>query len=278
MQFHVFPSPCADFHELMLEDIRQRVEESVADETLLHTRFHLAFVNVWSLSASPTPDDDELFPAEIAIIEFTLNEGILRIFHQLVDPEDTQLGFKGEFKIYSEKYHKLWMDNPEMCNDHGDILAVIKKMLTAKAGERPAGANVKVSGFENIADLIRCYKLIREPYGETFLPIYAMPRQVEISKKAFKWLSSQNEVIQVSCAGTGSRDAVCLIRFFVMQEPLAFDFYELPHLFMALLGAVKTKSFIREVPTVNIAEAHLDRDVFLYTPGLSCKYAPECTS
>ena len=46
--------------------------------------------------------------------------------------------------------------------------------------------------------------------------------------------------------------------------------YELPTLFLKLLEAAPLDLSPR-ICTPHIAEAHLKRDVFLYTPGISCE-------
>ena len=51
---------------------------------------------------------------------------------------------------------------------------------------------------------------------------------------------------------------------------MCIQLYELPMLFIQLLSAAPT-DVSPSICTESIAEAHLKRDVFLYTPGVSCE-------
>ena len=62
-----------------------------------------------SISSIWIEDDasEDIIPAEIALIEMTLREGIVRKFVQMIDPGDLPEGFKGEMMINKEKYHDM---------------------------------------------------------------------------------------------------------------------------------------------------------------------------
>jgi hypothetical protein len=52
--------------------------------------------------------------------------------------------FKGEIKAYSDKYHKLWMDNKELSDDYDGILRVMADFLKCREGETAAGISRKM--------------------------------------------------------------------------------------------------------------------------------------
>lgn len=53
------------------------------------------------------------------------------------------------------------------------------------------------------------------------------------------------------------------------EDPIPFSLQQLPMLLYELVG-VKKSQYDMVLPTINMAEVQLDRDVFLYTPGMGC--------
>jgi len=49
-------------------------------------------------------------------------------------------GYKGEMRLRSEKYHKIWTDNKELTSDYGAIVSEIQALLTPGKHERPAAS------------------------------------------------------------------------------------------------------------------------------------------
>ena len=85
----------------------------------------------------------QVCPAEIGFVEMSLREGIINIFNQMVDPGSPPLGYKGEMKVLSDKYHGIWLDNEELSNNYVGIVEKMRMLLAPRGRELPAG---KVSG------------------------------------------------------------------------------------------------------------------------------------
>jgi len=77
-------------------------------------RYHIMTANVW------LETNGDIIPVEIAIVEMSLRYGIMRKFVQLIDPGEIPAGFKADMMINSEKYHGIWLDNPELVDAYGD--------------------------------------------------------------------------------------------------------------------------------------------------------------
>ena len=100
------------------------------------------------------------------------------------------------------------------------------------------------------------------------LPIYVMPEMRKNGVvEGIAWLQKRAGVRTRLL----SRFEFKLIPIFFFQTNYNFQFYDLPVFFHTVLKAANSDA----LPTVAVAEAELSRDVFLYTPGVSCKYAPK---
>ena len=79
-------------------------------------RFHIMTVNHW-LEFETT---GEVIPVEIAMVEMSLRNGIMKKFVQFIDPGEIPPGYKAEMKINAEKFHDVWLDNPELVDCYRD--------------------------------------------------------------------------------------------------------------------------------------------------------------
>lgn len=232
-------------HDLMRQDVEWRVRRRRHDcDEVVSMRFHIMHVNTWTVSS----ETSDVFPAEIAMVEMSLGKGVTGQWLQMVDPGEMPPGYKGDMKIHSEKYHKIWLDNTELTDNYCDIVKHIEKHLRCRKGEEYVGQEVSIPGYEDIA--LPFHYVAAQERG--LLPIYVMPEHKEVIGDSLKWLCNQAKL------------------------PYVFVLYELPYLFRQLLEAAP-----QELPTkmtLTIAEAHLQRDVFFYTRGVSCPYHEEVES
>ena len=53
------------------------------------------------------PDEEGYQPCEVACIDYTLNDGIVRVYHQFIDPGPTKIGMQAEIMLFSEKTHRI---------------------------------------------------------------------------------------------------------------------------------------------------------------------------
>ena len=98
---------------MMEKDIEERVLTAHQNESLADMRFHLMHINYWT-----TREDGIAIPAEIALLEMSLRDGIKEKFCQTIHPGVVPLGHKGEMKKRSDKYHCIWLDNDELSDSY----------------------------------------------------------------------------------------------------------------------------------------------------------------
>ena len=146
-------------------------------------------INLILISSIWIEDDasDDIIPAEIALIEMTLRDGIVRKFVQMVDPGDLPEGFKGEMMINKEKYHDIWVDNDELSDSYDEILDSIVDILKARGEERFGGDRAGFNTEHGIMEpsAVRCAR------NQKLLPVYVMPRQKKFIYGAMEWLKEQ---------------------------------------------------------------------------------------
>ena len=129
----VFPT---DLERMVREDIIKQVNgEDAAD-----FRFHIMCVNVWmemdstkdivpceQLSTLSSCDWFLIFSilfiivlGEIGLVEMSLKHGIIRKYNQLIHPGVIPTGYRADIKINGEKYHGVFLNNPELVDDYKD--------------------------------------------------------------------------------------------------------------------------------------------------------------
>ncbi|XP_065225499.1 probable serine/threonine-protein kinase kinX [Planococcus citri] len=84
--------------------IEEMVERMTTNDLINHV-FYLIHVNYFCKTS-----DDEFVPAEIAISRFTLKEGVTDVFHRILNPGVTPLGYSYTIKEHSEKTHRIPLD------------------------------------------------------------------------------------------------------------------------------------------------------------------------
>lgn len=176
----------------MEEDIRRCVETlRRRADALPRQRFFILHFNVWVEEMEP---GGKLIPSELGLVEVSLGEGVGEVFHQLIDPGEPPRGYKGEMRIYSDKYHKIWLDNEELSDDYAGMMEEIERMLRVRDLERPAGENIVVEGFQSLEPILAQREEERREKDRAFLPIFVMPKTKEVCRRSLAWLQEQAEV------------------------------------------------------------------------------------
>lgn len=136
------------------------------------------------------PDEEGYQPCELAIVEYSLHDGITRQFHAMINPGRVVLGLGAEAKLWSERTHKiptvgfelgrtdhdvLWREVLEFVNPRGDacfpplytrISEEVKNTRCLEYLARLAGqANrlSKVYQFENLAHALYDHAKLQIP-------------------------------------------------------------------------------------------------------------------
>jgi hypothetical protein len=77
-------------YELSVLDIEERLNEAISKGGLPDVRFHVLGLNVWS--------DENLPPAELTLVEFSLAQGVTAVFSKKMKPVRMPLGFLADAK------------------------------------------------------------------------------------------------------------------------------------------------------------------------------------
>ncbi|XP_046647608.1 protein maelstrom homolog isoform X1 [Daphnia pulicaria] len=112
----------------------QKIEDLVAylhgQGTLVNHYFHLAHFNI-----AVSTDEGEYPPCEMAIVKFSLADGIASCIHEFVNPGQLRLGYAYEAGLHSEKTHKIPATGFNFFNNnYVAITNSIKRMLKQQDG------------------------------------------------------------------------------------------------------------------------------------------------
>ncbi|KAK7106196.1 uncharacterized protein [Littorina saxatilis] len=123
------------------EDARRRREAEIKAVTskwpgkdLTQERFYfINFQEMCELSESDNTVEREFLPRELAMVEYSLKQGIVQFYHQFVWPGDIPMGFRFQADKVSEEFHKIPAQKME--DDSEDYRRIWQKMLQVmKAG------------------------------------------------------------------------------------------------------------------------------------------------
>ena len=174
------------------------------------------------------------------------------------------LGYRADIKLNGEKYHGVFLNNPELVDDYKDskcpsfccitflwcnsvisnisVLDSIKDILQVEEGESYACEGQNYPTTTEDPDIPDC--LLSARYNR-LLPIFVIPDQKRVISGSLKWLCKMSRM------------------------DISFMFYDLIFLFQRFLDS--SPFDIAQKVTYGAAEAHLMRDVYLYLANVSCR-------
>uniref|UniRef100_A0A1A9WKI0 HMG box domain-containing protein n=1 Tax=Glossina brevipalpis TaxID=37001 RepID=A0A1A9WKI0_9MUSC len=108
--------------------IEQTVKNSVKDGNLEHKSYFFISVNYFT---KPMNDDRFYIPAELAVCEYSLKQGVSRIFHTLINPGIKPYGRQYEAQQHSETTHNLPLPPNAMGDENlGNIYNSVLKFVS----------------------------------------------------------------------------------------------------------------------------------------------------
>jgi len=243
--------------DAMKADVDARIERANNHNKIPQMIFHIASVNTWLELGT-----GEVIPSEIGLVQMSVQGGVLNRYNQMISPGVMPVGYKSEAKDNSEKYHKIWLDNPQLSDNYRAIVSAVAEEVRVPQADTPdhaSGVNGRYAGEDTDIER-RCQRhnvdmsdSAKAAKQYQLMPIYAMSHEMERVRKAFKWLCDKVNA-------NGEEDEV----------KIEFTFYDLPYFFWRLVEVAPLEYLKKMTPT--IAEAHLSADVFLYVAGVSCEY------
>lgn len=87
--------------------------------------------------------NNDIFPAEIAMSKFSLQDGVTKMMHMMVNPGKLPLGMAAEASIRANIAHKR--DLPPSCDGESDYKEILSKMLDFMDVDIKSGERVKIS-------------------------------------------------------------------------------------------------------------------------------------
>ena len=196
---------------MMKKDIKRRVKE-VPHDQLVESRFLIMHVNPWCVGkdmedVAPEEREDffdsaDVLPAELAVCEFSLSDGVTKVMHQMIGINNPPPGYFGAMRVWSDKCHGMWRQTPGLCDKYDEIVDMLVKIAAVdpKRGERAAFREVRVAvprpGESSTADDESAVAFIRQMEDNrretnkctNFLPIFVMPNQKAIVQGSIQWL------------------------------------------------------------------------------------------
>lgn len=249
-----------DREECAKKDIQSRVRSACVKSS----RFILLHTVAWT-------EKNGTIPCEMGLVELSLEEGVLRYYNQLIDPNPIPMGLKGAMKEYSDKYHHVWLDNPDLSDDFEAILQRFSEILSVRSGEKYANKGVRLEAPSEIQSLVLEEERLKTGKNNKHLPFFVAHDNLTQSREALVWLQKQAGVC--FCLKNNSRVSQYIqFHFFSFQTNFHFECFDLSVLFFHLMNLEVDSASLR-IPSLAISKALLDRDVLLYTSGMSCRFA-----
>lgn len=152
----------------MEQTISSMVQTAYVDKTLLEKEFYF----ISSVFFCQTIHGD-IFPAELGLVKFSLNEGIVDSVHMYINPGKLPLGFSCEAQEVSENTHKLKIPpNARGLRNYRDIQNHILNFLNA--GDSVGLPVVFTNSNEIKTTVMVLNKIWKECENSDFLKIYGL--------------------------------------------------------------------------------------------------------
>jgi len=178
--------------------------------------------------------ENGVVPAELSLVRMSLKKGVEEVYQVFIEPGTLPKGYRADCMENSNATHKIPLD---LHLFNGNYLKIVEDILEF---------------------------LLSQPGCQELPPLYCLPKYNKQNKLVLSWLLDKVP-----------ED---------LAEEVKFKLYSLPVLLYEVAreenkstdssSSVSSHSsyYDTRVPTISLAEAQLDRDVYIYTPGLSCAW------
>jgi len=177
--------------------------------------------------------EGRVVPAEMSLARMSLRQGVEETYHVFIEPGPIPKGYRADCTENSNATHKIPLDLAMFNSNYQEIVEDVLEFLLS---------------LSDSGDLP---------------PLYCLPKYKRQNQMVLSWLLERVE-----------EDLAKEVDFKLYSLPVLL--YELAReenkstntsLSLSSLSGCDTK-----VPTISIAEVQLGRDMFIYTPGLSCSW------
>ncbi|XP_021100390.1 protein maelstrom homolog isoform X2 [Heterocephalus glaber] len=107
-----------------------------SDQALLGGIFY--FLNIYSHGELPPHCEQRFLPCEIGCVKYSLQEGIMAVFHSFINPGEIPRGFRFHCQAASDSTHKIPISNFEFGHDQATVLQNFYKFIHPNLGNWPS--------------------------------------------------------------------------------------------------------------------------------------------
>jgi len=218
--------------EIKQEGMKSAIKATI-DRALMNQKVEEEHFYLFHTNIFCITAEGEVVPAEMSLLRMSLRHGVEETYHVFIEPGRIPKGYRADCTENSNATHKIPLD-----------LAMFN------------------SNYQEIVEDVLEFLLSHSDSGE-LPPLFCLPKY-----------NRQNQMVLAWLLGKTQEDLAKEVDFKLYSLPVLL--YELARdenkstntsLSLSSLSGCDTK-----VPTISIAEAQLDRDMFIYTPGLSCTW------
>ena len=222
--------------DLKLEKMKNEIKKVVERANCTQNLEEKVFC-VLSTSVFCFTAEKEVVPAELSLARISLKQGIIDVYQVFIEPGTIPKGYRSDCMANSAATHKIPLDFNQFNGDYNNILEDILEVM------------------------------LKDEVEDGLPPLYCMPKLLSQNRLIMNWLIKKSRTNLI--------------------EEDEFKFHSLPILLFEMtretnksldssFTTLSSVSLIKNrVPTLAIAEAQLDRDTFMYMPGMCCDWHQE---
>ena len=105
--------------DLIMKEIKEMVSRGLLDRSLETKLFYTISTSVFCIT-----DERQIVPAELCLAKFSLKDGVVGTYQELVHPGDIPRGYLADCVLNSSATHHIPVDHHGLCGDYNKILEV----------------------------------------------------------------------------------------------------------------------------------------------------------
>jgi len=222
--------------ELKLEEMKHEIK-NIVELATCHQKLEEKVFCVLSTSVFCFTEEKEVVPAELSLARISLKEGIIDVYQVFIEPGTIPKGYRSDCMANSAATHKIPLDFNLFVGDYNKILEDILEMM------------------------------LKDDTEDGLPPLYCMPKLFSQNKLVLNWLIKKSRTTLIEEDEFRLHSLPILLFEMTRENNKSLD---------SSFTTLSSMSLIKNrVPTLAIAEAQLERDTFMYMPGMCCDWHQE---
>uniref|UniRef100_A0A1B6J7Z9 HMG box domain-containing protein n=1 Tax=Homalodisca liturata TaxID=320908 RepID=A0A1B6J7Z9_9HEMI len=218
------------FKNEMNSYIENTVSSLASKKLLAEHKFYLVHVNYFCIT-----EGECYHPAELAVSEFSLAEGIIDVYSTIISPGNIPLGYRHNAMQNAENSHKIPIDDNGGEKNFYNILIAVKNIL-----QRGRASN-----------------------GGMYPPMYTMPDNVSLNTS----ISAVRSVMKNLLSSDTEDYDENMFKIYSLEKL----FLELRQACKKLSESEEDDAEAA-IPAMSIARTELEKDVFNFIPNIACPF------